>query len=426
MKSKNVARLIAVVTTQCLLLAGGSVCAAAAATSAPGGEAKATLNTGEKMTVLAWGGVPHNHTTPERYAQLAEAGFNVNYSHAPDVETVQKMLDVAQPLGVKQLIGIPDIGRDPEGTAKRFKDHPALAGYYLTDEPGASQFAALGALTKRIQAVDDVHPCYLNLLPTYGNPGMWNTPTYQQYLERFLAEVPTPMLSWDHYPVVREGKTEADDKLRADFYQNLELCAAAARGAKRPMWAFVMATAHGPYPIPTVAHLRLQAFSNLAYGTQAIQYFLYWTVKSSEWNFHQGPIEVDGTRTPTYDRVKQVNGEIQALRGAFLGSRVVSVGHTGDTIPAGTTRYSPAGAVKSLETQGAGAVVSMLERGDGRFLAVVNRDLHKPMALSIAFDPAAKVSLAGPDGSLKPIDVSGITRSELEPGNIAVFSWQSR
>jgi hypothetical protein len=378
------------------------------------------------MAVLAWGGVPHEHTTPERYAELADAGFTINFSYAPDVETVQKMLDVGQSSGVKQFVGLPDLARDPEAIAKRFKDHPALAGYYLTDEPGADQFAAFGALTKRIQAVDDAHPCYVNLLPTYGNPGMWNTPTYKQYVDRFLAEVPVPMLSWDHYPVVRNGKTEADDQLRADFFQNLEICAVAARGAKRPMWAFVLATAHNPYPIPSVAHLRLQAFSNLAYGSQAIQYFLYWTVKSSQWNFHQGPIEVDGTRTPTYDRVKQVNGEIQALRGAFLGSRVIAVGHTGDKIPAGTTGYALSGPVRSLETQGVGAVVSMLERGDGRrYLAVVNRDIHNAMPLAIAFDPAAKVTVAGREGSLKPVDVSGITRSELAPGDIAVFSWRA-
>jgi hypothetical protein len=389
-------------------------------------EPASTLNAGPKMPILAWGGVPYDKTSPQRYAELAQAGFNVNYYHAPDAATVQRMLDAGEPYGVKQLIGLPELERDPEGTAKRFKDHPALAGYSLGDEPGAKRFPALAAWAKRIQSVDSTHPCYLNLLPTYGNPLMWETPTYQQYLERFVAEVPVPMLSWDHYPVVRRGKEPEDDQLRADFYENLELCAAAGRGAKRPLWAFVMATAHAGYPIPTVAHLRVQAFSNLAYGTQTIQYFLYWTQKSTYWKFHDGPIDVDGNRTPVYDRVKQVNGEIQALRGAFVGTRVVAVGHTGSAIPAGTTRYTPAGPVKSLETEGVGAVVSMLERGGRRFLAVVNRDIHEPMPLAVSFDPAATVEVAGRDGSLTPVDVSGVTRRTLEPGDIAVFVWPAR
>jgi hypothetical protein len=423
MKFGNFVRPIAFAAAACLLFAAGS---ARAAAPAPAGDASATLNIGEKMTVLAWAGVPYDKASPARYAELAEAGINLNFGGAADAEMMQKLLDMAHAKGVKQLISFAELETSPEAMARRFKDHPGNGGYYLRDEPDATLFARLGAWAKEIQKADTVHPCYVNLLPTYADLGQLQAPSYAKYLELFVRDVPTQIFSWDHYPVIREGKDPAKDRLRPDFYNNLEFGSAAARKAGRPLWLFALATAHNPYPIAEVAHLRLQVFSNLAYGAQAIQYFTYWTPKSEVWNFHQGPIEVDGTRTPTYDRVKQVNGELQALRGAFLGSRVVSVGHTGDTIPAGTTRYAPAGAVKSLETQGGGAVVSMLERGDRRFLAVVNRDLHKPTALSIAFDPAAKASVAGPDGSLKPIDVSGITRSELEPGNIAVFSWQSR
>jgi hypothetical protein len=385
-----------------------------------------TLNAGPQMTIMAWGGVPYDQASPARFAEMAEAGFNLNFSGTPNVEITQKVLDLGQAHGVKQLISLPDLERDPEATATRFKDHPATGGYYLRDEPGASLFPKLGAWAKRIQSVDAAHPCYVNLFPTYGIPAQWETPTYEKYLERFVAEVPVPMLSWDHYPVVREGKDESGDRLRGDFYYNLELCSAAARKANRPVWAFALAVAHNPYPIPTVAHLRVQAFSDLAYGAQAIQYFTYWTHKSSVWNFHQAPIEVDGSRTPTFDRVKQVNGEIQALRTAFLGSAVIGVGHTGAQIPHGTTHYTPAAPVKSLETQGTGAVVSLLEKDKQRFLVVVNRDIHQPMPLAVAFDPAAGVRIAGRDGTLKPIDADGAARRELEPGDIAVFTWPAK
>jgi hypothetical protein len=402
-----------------LAAVAGLFCASAARAS----ERPETLNAGPMITIMAWGGVPYDKASPDRFAEMAEAGFNLNYSGTPNVEITQKMLDLGHAHGVKQLISLPDLERDPEATARRFKDHPATGGYYLRDEPGASLFPKLGAWAKRIQSVDTTHPCYVNLFPTYGNAQQWETPTYEKYVERFIAEVSTPMLSWDHYPVIREGKDESGDRLRNDFYYNLEVCSAAARKANRPLWAFALATAHSPYPIPTVAHLRVQAFSDLAYGAQAIQYFTYWTVKSTVWNFHQGPIEVDGTRTPTFDRVKQVNGEIQALRGAFLGSKVVLVGHAGQSIPHGTTRYTPAAPVKSLETRGTGGVVSLLEKGKQRFLVVVNRDIHQSMPLTASFDPAAQVRIAGRDGALEPIDASGATQRELEPGDVAVFSW---
>ena len=56
-------------------------------------------------------------------------------------------------------------------------------------------------------------------------------------------------------------------------------------------------------PRPQLQHLRgLQAFSNLAYGAQAIQYFTYWTMKSDTWNFHEGPVGLDGKPCAVYNQ----------------------------------------------------------------------------------------------------------------------------
>lgn len=384
-----------------------------------------TLAQGPALPVLAWGGIPWNQATPERFAELAGAGFTHSYSGAPDADTMEKLLDMSHAWGVRQFISIPELESDPQAVARRFKDHPGLGGYYLRDEPGAGLFPQLAKWARQIQSVDNVNPCYVNLFPTYGVPEQWETPDYATYLERFVAEVPTPMLSFDHYPVIREGPDESSDRLRPDFYENLELASAAARESGRPLWAFALATAHNPYPIPTVAHLRVQAFSDLAYGAQVIQYFTYWTSKSTVWNFHQGPIEVDGSRTPTYDRVKQVNAEMQALRGAFVGSTVVSVGHTGENLPRGTTRYVPATPVTSLETRGPGAAVSVLSNEHRRLLVVVNRDIHKPMPLEVTFDPAAETQAVTKDGTLRPIDGSTVS-TVIEAGDVAVFMWMKK
>jgi len=412
----NLARISAVI----VVVAGG-LAGLLPAMGADAPPPAVSLAAGPKVPILAWAGVPADAAV-ERYAELAEAGFSHNFAGAGNADQLQKALDAAHAAGIRQVISLPELKSDPEGTAKRFKDHPGIGGYYLRDEPGAGLYPELGAWAKRIQGVDKANPCYVNLFPTYGTPAQWETPDYATYVDRFIEQVPTPMLSFDHYPVIRPGKDPAGDKLRGDFYQNLEICAAAARKANRPLWAFVLATAHGPYPIAEVSHMRLQAFSNLAYGAQVIQYFTYWTPKSKEWNFHQGPIEADGKRTPTYDRVKQVNAEIQAVRGAFIGGKVVSVGHTGDAIPAGTARYVPAAPVTSLETKDAGAVVSVLENGDRRFLAVVNRDLHKPLKLTVGFDPATAVKVAAKNGTLSPV-AAGSHTAAIDPGDILVFAW---
>src|SRR5687767_9572235 len=73
--------------------------------------------------ILAWGGPPQAHTTPERYRELAECGFTYNYSGFSSADEVAKALDIAAAAGVKLIIASPEVQTDPEGTAKRFKNH---------------------------------------------------------------------------------------------------------------------------------------------------------------------------------------------------------------------------------------------------------------------------------------------------------------
>jgi hypothetical protein len=368
--------------------------------------------------ILAWGGPPQAETTPERFRELAECGFTYNYSGYSSDEAVAKALDVCKLTGVKLIPSWPQLQNDPEGAARRFKTHPGLGGYYLRDEPAAVHFPELAAWAKRVQSVDAEHPCYINLYPNYAPPDALGTPTYQAYVDRFLAEVPVPFISFDHYPVV-------GNSLRGEWYQNLEIVSAAARKADKPFWAFALSVAHGAYPVPTVAHLRVQAYSNLAYGAQGLQYFTYWTTKSDTWDFHEGPILPDGKRSATYDRVREVNREVQALRTVFLGAKVESVGHTGATPPVGTRRYEAAPPVRSLSTHGQGAAVSVLSKGDRRFLVIVNRDINQPTRLELAFDPRAGVRRVNKAAELT--DPAGAANElEVAPGDAAIFAWVAR
>lgn len=369
----------------------------------------------EPMPVLAWIGPPAEQTTPERYRELADAGFNISFSGFPNADQFAQALEVAREAGVKLMVSCPELQSDPEGTVRRFMGHSAVAGYYLRDEPNARDFKALGEWVRRIRAVDDAHPCYINLFPTYANAEQLGTPTYREHVARFLAEVPVQVLSFDHYPIVGE-------RLRADWYESLEIIAAAARNARLPFWAFALSVAHNPYPVATVDGLRLQVFSNLAYGAAAIQYFTYWTPVSTHWNFHRAPLEADGTRTEVYDRVRTVNAELQTLAPVFRRSEVVHVGHAGEPLPRGTQRFEPSNPVRTLETGDKGAVISRLRNDTHEFLVVVNRELQRTMDLAIEFEPGAKVHEFTKQGQLRPLK-AGQFVDHLTPGDIRVFAW---
>ena len=368
----------------------------------------------ERFPIIAWSGVPQNHTSLERYKELADCGFTHSFSSFSDVESVTRALDIAKQVDVRLLVSLPPLQSDPEGTVRKLKSHPALGGYYLRDEPSTTDFAELAAWVKRIQAVDAEHPCVINLFPTYATPGQLGAKDYQAHVDQFVKQVPVPLLSFDHYPIV-------DERVRGDWHQNLEIIRSASAGSGKPFWAFCLSVAHNPYPIPTITHLRLQAFTNLVYGAQGIQYFTYWTPgDTSTWNFHEGPIAADGKRTKTYDVVKQANGEIQAVADVFLGSRVEALGQMGEPLPTGTKAFVPMGPIRSIDAKGAGVLVSMLSKGARRYLVIVNRDLKQPAAVKIEIDPAIEVTEVGKSRRSPKQPVS------IDAGDIYVLSWAAR
>lgn len=379
----------------CILLGFGKLSSAAAQT----------------IPILAWHGPPWNETTMARYRELAEAGYTESFSEFPNIEAMVRVLDVGKATGIRLWVSVPELRSDPEGTVKRLMHHPALAGYYLRDEPFVRDFPALSAWVKRIQAVDAVHPCNINLFPNYASPGQLGARTYREYVVRFLAEVPVPFVSFDHYPIVGQ-------RLRGEWYENLEIISKAAAEAKKPFGGFMLTTAHDPYPIPTLAHLRLQAFSNLAYGAQFIQHFTYWTPKSDVWNFHQAPIETNGKRTPVYDLAKQINAEIRQLSEVFLGARVIRVGHLGG-VPAGAKAFQPVAPVSEIRADGP-ALVSLLEKGNARYLVVVNRALGGERKVQITFAAGSSASTQAKNGTRSGVKDAKAT-AFISPGDVAVY-----
>ncbi|MGV8878548.1 MAG: beta-galactosidase [Sphingobacteriaceae bacterium] len=382
--------------------------------------AQTKKNSPAKLPILAWYGIEPRETTVARFEEMRATGINHSFSNYPDADAMQKALDIAQKTGIKMIVACPELATEPEKTVKRFMNHPAVAGYFLRDEPTKTDFKGLADWAKRIRAVDDKHFCYLNLLPNYASNDQLGFKTYREYVNAFDKEVPLQLLSFDHYPVIGDSSRD----IRENWYENLEIFADEAAKVNKPFWAFALTVAHTPYPVPTMAALRLQVYSNLAYGAQGIQYFTYWTPVATQWNFHNGPITPDGKRTEVYDKITAMNKEINGLSAVFLAAKVRSIAHTGETIPQGTRRLTQLPEpVKLLETEGNGAVVSVLENGANTFLVIVNRDLVNTMKLKTTF--AANVKKVLKDGSAVPADVYDHTIT-VDAGDVAIYKWPKK
>jgi len=372
-----------------------------------------------EIPVLAWYSIPAGETTVARYQEMKDAGITYSFSGLPNAESVQKALDVAAQTGIKIVMSCPELRSDPEKTVRRFMNHPALAGYHLMDEPAIDKLKSLGEWGREILNIDKKHFCYVNLFPNFADSSQLGTKNYLDYVREYIRQIPVQFISFDYYPVMK-------DHLSKTWYQNLEQISGEAKKAGKPFWAFALTTNYDENHVcpQTLAAMRLQVFSDLAYGAQGIQYFTYWSATSvnspSVEDQRGAPISVAGKRSVVWDRVKQMSGEIKKLSGVFLGSKVVSVRHTGKgMIPQGTIRLtSLPKAIKILDTNGSPALVSVLEKGGNSFLVVVNKDFLNSINLTVYGDESVKKVLK--DGTVVPASAYE-SSMELDPGDASVF-----
>jgi len=376
---------------------------------------------GEQIPVLGWYGIPSEYASVERYKDMAEAGFTIDFPHAynfaSEPDKCFAALDAAQAAGMQLAIMADALLNFSETDRAKLMAHPALNHYHILDEPSTKIFDDLAAKVKAVQAIDKQHLCYINLFPSYVSAEQSGSPTYREHVSVFLKTVPVTFLSFDNYPILqKDGKR----RLREEYYENIEIISDAAKKAGLPFWAFALSTAHMDYPAPTLSDLRLQVYTDLAYGAQCIQYFTYWTPEG--WIPELAPMTSTGEKTETYTTVQAMNKEIIALSKVFLNAKVLWTAHTG-VIPKGCTKLDKSKlppVIQSLEISEPGALVSFLEKGADRFLVIVNHDINAEITVNIT--GRSNLRMVNKDGSIAPI----ATEQALTPGDVIILFWKNK
>ncbi len=334
------------------------------------------LTIGGQFPIIAWTGIDAADSG-RKFGPMRDCGINVYLGWYETEEEVITALDNAEEAGVKLIIRSATFLTNPEKLIGKIKDHPALFMYHIQDEPSLSDFGWMKNIFNKAKELDPNHTCYINLFPNWAwgfEGASWTANAMS-----LLNNIPMKFISFDHYPI---REIAGVSSIREEWYENLEDIRRVSRSRHIPFWGFALSLSHTMtnvegveehYPIPTVAELRLQMFSNLVYGCQGFQYFTYWGI------YQYRP-------TPVYDLVKTVNTELQTLSKVFLGADVQNVWHTGAVIPKGTKalRDMPEG-VRSLTTSDGGAVVSSIEKDGKKYLALVNKDYKHNMTLNIEF-----------------------------------------
>jgi hypothetical protein len=229
-----------------------------------------------------WGGP---HLTDGFMGQMKAGSFNLAFAYG------EQELEFAQRSNTRVMLYAPDLINeqildDPVQLAKldamieRVKTIPMMYFYFVTDEPNASHFAALAKLVAHLKERDPAHPGYINLLPTYatneqlGTKGDVTT-AYREYLRQFIKQVKPTLLSYDHYHFF-VNPTTGEKSDGPQYFLNLALIREAALNANIPFMNIVQGSSwEAGVRIPTVDEIRWLNYTSLAYGAQAIMYFVF-------------------------------------------------------------------------------------------------------------------------------------------------------
>lgn len=361
----------------------------------------------ETIPIVSWGGIP-SEKSAELFPLLKECGIDCHLGFYPSDETVVEALDAAEASGIGLMPGCLSLRETPESFVPKIRNHPALAAYFLKDEPESEDIPWLKKAVIRIDSLDHRHPAYVNLYPNWA----WNVDEYAGRIGRFASEVDVKFFSFDQYPVLEKDGTLS---IRPDWYRNLEEFSAMAKNHSKSFWAFALTESHHLetpedhifYPVPTLGQLRLQVFSDLLYGAQGIQYFTFRGM------YDRNTLD----KTPVFELVKRVNAEIKGLSPVFLGCEVKGTWHLGDSIPSHTSSLTamPDRRVRSIRSTG-DAIVSLIENHGKTFLAVQNRDCALPCIIHVEFQGKTRQILK--DGRLERFDNDPV---HLDPGDAVIF-----
>ncbi len=332
--------------------------------------------------------------------QMAEGGWNL-------VWCGEKDLDVAHRHGLRAQLqdGLLTPGSldNPAQREKldaliaRVRSHPALYSYFITDEPSAAAFPALGKLVAYLRERDPGRLAYINLFPTYASNEQLGTKgdkvaAYQDHLKQYLQIVKPSLVSYDHYQFAKGGDNP-------DYFLNLAMVRRAAQEAGVPFLNIVQACTWTPsMRAPGPEEVRYLVYTTLAYGGQGISYYVYCHPG------HTGGIALpDGTPTPLYHALKSVNREFVAIAKELQPLRSLAVYHAGMS-PPGAERL-PQDAPFRFDPPVAPLAFRPPERVRGLLLGYFGKD-DKPthvVAVNLDYQAEAAVTLIGP-GNLEAFD----------------------
>jgi hypothetical protein len=206
---------------------------------------------------------------------------------------------------------------------QRYGTHPSLKSVYICDEPHPVDY---DIIRKNIDELERRRPDLLGfsvLLPSYYEPFGWTETAqirYDEYVDRYIAEVRPAVLSMDYYPFLLPADTTLERLNHSLFWKDMGLFRDRALQHKLPHWFYyqtVYISRDDFKPLILPACVTVQAWAAVMYGVKGL----------STYTALGAVVDEKGEKAPLFDIQRKVNSELRALGPTLLHLKSTAVYH---------------------------------------------------------------------------------------------------
>jgi len=398
--------------------------------------------------IIGWAQLPAELPREEVFANIERSGVNVFMTCSDSPQAIHAQLDMAAEHGIQALVVDPRFSPTDEpgwedrarAAVEEYAEHPAVFGFFVMDEPVRGNFECVARMVAILRTERPDKPAYVNGLGW----GCRGTDCFMEYVEEYARIIKPPFLSFDAYPI----STIPPDAETSAFYQadrGVEWPELGAYYRDRyweawetyrlvgwkydiPLWGFVLATPHEHsfwfYGPVTEGTLRLEAFTGLAHGVRAIQYFTLPTIPNDGWD--DGILDPEGEPSVRFEHFRRVNRDVARLGPVVQDLACTRVFHTGP-LTSNCCRWATVRGPRDsshhtiARVDGDPVIIGFLKGNGKRYAMIVNRNPARRGRVVVEVQKGwSAVEISKRDGRTeRPLTPK--FNVELEPGDGRLF-----
>lgn len=403
--------------------------------------------------IIGWAQMPKELSKPEVYANIAASGVNVFMTCSDSKEDIVAQLDLAAEHGIQALVVDPRFrATDKPGwedatrsAAREYADHPATYGFWVRDEPLRGEFEKEGRMLTLLQDEWPEKVAYVNGLGW----GARGADCFTEYVEDYARVIKPKFLSFDAYPISKIPEADEHPNYEADcgvewpelgayyrdrYWEAWENYRMVGWKYDLPLWGFVLATPHyhsiWRYGPVTEGTIRLEAFTGLAHGIHALQYFTLPTIPRENWD--DGILTTEGAPSVRYECFKNVNKDVAVLGPLVKALKCTRVYHTGP-LTSNCCRWETvrndrdSSHVGIARIDGDPIIIGFLKGESGRYAMIVNRNPGRKGQVKVSLQKGWSAAEISKDDGKTELALESEFDLACEPGDARLLRiWQSQ